>query len=151
MAEIKSCLRTLITFDRVLVNVCNSARVTGIGHSSILHPPDWCSALRLRQTTQQGGDRLKSPPVYSLLSHPLCFQVSVVLAPHSWHCQWSWFQRETLIFAPPGLFWRQTLSIPEVNNKALTAINEERFQSCFSGGFQTGHWIVSKGRSWVIA
>lgn len=38
--EMKSCLGTLITFDRVLVNVCNSAKVTGIGHSSLLHPLD---------------------------------------------------------------------------------------------------------------
>lgn len=50
--EMKSHLRALITFNRVLVNVSNSAKVTGIGHSSILHALDWCSALRVRQTTQ---------------------------------------------------------------------------------------------------
>lgn len=135
-----------------MFSVCSSAKLTAIGHSSTLHTLlDCCSALRLRQTTQQGDEKLKSP--HLILCFLICFVFKGLLCwLHSpgivngpacrgkpWFC------------SPKSVFWRQILGIIEVNSKALTAFNEKRFQSCFSGGFPTVHWTVSKGRSQIIA
>lgn len=76
--EMESCLRVLIASDRVLVSVCSSAKVTGTGHSSILHPLDWCSALRLRQTTQQGWQAEVTSGLFSTFSSTLFLRVCCV-------------------------------------------------------------------------
>lgn len=153
--EMKSCLRTLITFDRSLVCIfClqhrQSHRNRSFQHTA--YTAFWTAVLPWDCETDHPARRWQvkvTPSLFpafsftSLFSTDVCcvsFTVptlSVLQLPEG-----------NLDFAPQSLwsFWRQILGLIEVNSKTLTTFNTKRFQSCFSAYLQTSTLNCFEGK-----